>query len=141
MPIPPAQIQLDLIDNKVKFRAVSQGNPDTPVIFDYAPPLGSGEGFAGIEMLSMTFAACVSTAILGLLKRRGRVITDYEMSVIGHKHEEPLYLEAIEFAARVGSADATETDLQEVLAWAEKISPAWLAMKGNVRISGTLELK
>lgn len=141
MPLPPAQIQLDLIDDKVKFRAVSQGNPDTPVIFDYAPPLGSGEGFTGIEMLSMNFAACVSTAILGLLKRKGRAVADYEMSVTGHKHEEPLYLEAIEFAAWVGSADATEADLQEVLAWAEKISPVWLAMKGNVRISGTLDLK
>ena len=141
MPIPPAQIQLDLIDDKVKFRAVSQGNPDTPVIFDYTPPLGTGEGFAGIEMLSMTFAACVSTAFLGLLKRKGRTVTAYEMSVTGHKHEAPLYLEAIEFTALVDSGDATEEDLQEILALAEKISPVWMAVQGNVQVSGSLKLK
>ena len=141
MPLPPAKIQLNLIDDKVKFRAVSEGNPDTPVIFDYMPPLGSGEGFAGIEMLSMTFAACVSTAILGLLKRKGRAVTGYEMRVTGHKHETPLFLEAIEFTALVESHDATAEELQEILALAEKISPAWMAIQGNVRVDGVLQLK
>ena len=140
MALDPVEVSLRLVDDKVKFEAVSKTSPDKPVQFDYAPPLGTGDGYVGIEMLTMSFAGCVSTAIVGMLRRRGKTLADYSMSILGHKHEQPLYLEAITFTVRVTSPDATEQDLAEVLALAEKISPAWLAMKGNVTIAGQAEL-
>lgn len=138
MALAPAQIKLDLIDEKVKFKLVAQGNPEGPVVMDYPPPLGSGEGYTGIDMLVMSFAGCVSTAILGLLKRKGKHVGFYAMEATGIKHEEPLYLEAIRFTAKVGGEEITEGDLAEVLALAEKISPAWIALRGNVDIDGEI---
>jgi len=140
MALEPVEVNLRLVDDRVKFEAVSKTRSDRPVLFDYAPPLGTGDGYVGIEMLTMSFAGCVSTAIVGMLRRRGKTIAEYRMSILGHKHEQPLYLEAITFTAHVTSPDTTEQEMEEVLAMAEKISPAWLAMKGNVTITGKAEL-
>jgi putative redox protein len=139
MGLTPVEITLKLVDDKVKFEGISKTNPDRPVFFDYLPPLGTGDGFVGIEMMVMSFAGCVSTAIVGLLKRRGKTLKSYSMEIQGIKHEEPLYLEAIEFTALVGADDVTQEDLNEVLTLAEKISPAWIAIRGNVKVTGKIQ--
>lgn len=139
MGLAPVEINLKLIDDKVKFEGISKSNPITPVVFDYLPPLGTGEGFVGIEMMTMSFAGCVSTAIVGLLKRRGKTLESYSMEIFGIKHEDPLFLEAIEFTAFVIAKDVTQEELNEVLALAEKISPAWLAIQGNVKVKGQIQ--
>lgn len=139
MGLAPVEITMHLVDDKVKLKGISSTNTDKPIIFDYIPPLGSGDGYAGIEMLTMSFAGCVSTAIIGLLKRRGKTLRSYRMVISGFKQEQPLLLEAIEFTAYVGADDISREELDEVLAIAEKISPVWLAVRGNVKV--TAELK
>jgi len=140
MALAPVEIMLKLVDDKVKFEGISKTNPDTPVIFDYLPPLGTGDGFVGIEMMTMSFAGCVSTAIVGLLKRRGKTLQSYSMEIFGVKHEEPLFLEAISFTTTIAAQDVTQDELDEVLALAEKISPAWIAIRGNVSVTGKIQL-
>lgn len=140
MGLAPVEIMLKLVDDKVKFEGVSKTNPNRPIIFDYVPPLGTGDGFVGIEMMTMSFAGCVSTAIVGLLKRKGKKINSFKMDIQGIKHEEPLYLEAISFTATVDAVDVTDEELAEVLTWAEKISPAWIAIRGNVKVSGKIAM-
>lgn len=139
MGLAPVEISLKLIDDKVKFEGVSKSSPSHPIIFDYVPPLGTGDGFVGIEMMTMSFAGCVSTAIVGLLKRRGKSVSGYEMQIQGIKHEEPLYLEEIIFTAIVDGSDVTQEELDEVLALSEKISPAWIAIRGNVKVNGKIQ--
>lgn len=139
MALAPVEITLKLVDDKVKFQGISKVNADTPIIFDYMPPLGTGNGFVGIEMMTMSFAGCVSTAIVGLLKRRGKTIKSYAMEIQGIKHEDPLFLEAIEFTATVGAQDVSQEELDEVLTLAEKISPAWIAIRGNVKVTGKIQ--
>jgi uncharacterized OsmC-like protein len=141
MGLAPVEIMLRLVDDKVKFEGVSKTNPETPVIFDYLPPLGTGDGFVGIEMMTMSFAGCVSTAIVGLLKRRGKTLQSYSMAIQGIKHEAPLFLEAIAFTTMVGAHDVSQDELDEVLALAEKISPAWIAIRGNVKVTGKIHLE
>lgn len=94
----------------------------------------------GIEMMTMSFAGCVSTAIVGLLKRKGKKINSFKMDIQGIKHEEPLYLEAISFTAMVDAEDVADEELAEVLTWAEKISPAWIAIRGNVEVTGQITI-
>lgn len=139
MGLAPVEISLKLVDDKVKFEGVSKSSPNTPIVFDYAPPLGTGDGFVGIEMMTMSFAGCVSTAIVGLLKRRGKAVQGYDMQIQGIKHEDPLYLEEIVFTATIDGADVTQEELDEVLTLSEKISPAWIAIRGNVKVSGTIQ--
>lgn len=140
MGLAPVEIMLKLVDDKVKFEGVSKTNPNRPIIFDYVPPLGTGDGFVGIEMMTMSFAGCVSTAIVGLLKRKGKKINSFKMDIQGIKHEEPLYLEAISFTATVDAVDVSDEELAEILTWAEKISPAWIAIRGNVKVSGKIAM-
>lgn len=140
MGLAPVEIMLKLVDDKVKFEGVSKTNPNRPIIFDYVPPLGTGDGFVGIEMMTMSFAGCVSTAIVGLLKRKDKKINSFKMDIQGIKHEEPLYLEAISFTATVDAVDVSDEELAEILTWAEKISPAWIAIRGNVKVSGKIAM-
>jgi putative redox protein len=141
MGLAPVEITMELVDGKVKLRGISKTRPDTPVIFDYLPPLGTGDGFVGIEMMVMSFAGCVSTAIIGFLKRRGKALRSYEMTIRGIKHEDPLFLEAIEFTAVLGAENVTQDELADVLAIAEKISPAWIAIRGNVKVTGEIRIE
>ena len=138
MGLAPVEISLKLVDDKVKFEGISKSNPHRPIQFDYFPPLGTGDGFVGIEMMTMSFAGCVSTAIVGLLKRKGKTVASYEMEIQGIKHEEPLFLEEIDFTVHVDAQDVTQDELDEVLALSEKISPAWIAIRGNVKVNGKI---
>jgi len=141
MGLAPVKINLQLVDDKVKFIGQSETNPDRPITFDYVPPLGSGDGYAGIELLTMSFAGCVSTAIVGLLKRQGKKVESYKMEITGHKSETPLSLESIEFSATVSAAETTDQELAQILDLAEKISPVWMAIKGNVMVKGKINSK
>lgn len=139
MGLAPVEITMKLVDDKVKLEGISTANTDKSVIFDYIPPLGSGDGYSGIEMLTMSFAGCVSTGILGLLKRRGKMIHSYRMNIAGIKREQPLSLESIEFKAYVDAYDISQAELDEVLATAEKISPVWIAIRESVKVTGELK--
>ena len=61
-------VDAKLVNQKVQFKAISRTNPDYPVVLDYVPPLGDGQGLAGLELLLMSFCGCVSTAVTALLR-------------------------------------------------------------------------
>lgn len=134
MQIAPVEINLKLINEKVKFEVVSASRPNEPVTIDYLPPLGDGEGFLGLELLTMSFAGCVSTAIVALLRRLDKPIAGYKMSVTGHKREMPLSLEKIDFSITFESDSITAEEVEKVLLQAEQISPVWIAIKNNVAV-------
>lgn len=133
--IAPVEIKLELTNQKVKFIGISDTNQDTPITIDYLPPVGDGEGFLGLELLVMSFAGCVSTAIVAILRKMGKSIAGYKMSITGNKNENPLFLKSIYFGINVESTDITYEDLQMVLKKAEEISPVWIAIKNNVEVA------
>ena len=136
----PIEINLKLANEKVQFTAVSSTRPDQPITMDYLPPIGDGEGFLGLELLTMSFAGCVSTAIVALLRRMGKSVNNYRMQVLGYKNENPLSLEKIRLTISVETQDATDEDVQKALSMAEQISPVWLAIKNNVEVEHQYEL-
>lgn len=136
----PIEIELNLTNEKVKFTGVSASNPDKPVMLDYSPPIGNGEGFAGLELLTMSFAGCVSTAIVALLRRMKKNIFNYKMRIAGCKKENPLSLEKISFAITVETDNAADEDVEKAILQAEKISPVWLAIKNNVEVGYQYEI-
>ena len=62
-------VEITRTNRKVHFEGVSDANPERRIPFDFAPPLGDGNGFAGLELLLMSFAGCVSTTVVFLLGR------------------------------------------------------------------------
>lgn len=140
MSIAPVEIKLELINEKVKFLGISNTNQDVPITIDYLPPIGDGEGFLGLELLVMSFAGCVSTGIVAILRKMGRSIAGYKMNITGIKKENPLSLEKIYFEITVDSIDTTLDDLKKVVEKAEEISPVWLAVKNNVEVEWQCKL-
>jgi uncharacterized OsmC-like protein len=110
------------------------------VPFDYTPPLGLGDGLAGLEALVMTFSGCVSTAIVALLLRLGKHVGGYSVRAEGERNEQPLSLRKILFHVQVTSSDLTKEDMDQVLQRAAMISPVWIAIKGNVEVETSYEI-
>ena len=90
------QVTVNLTNDKVQFTGISQSNPDRPIFFDYAPPIGDGQGFTGLELLLMSFAGCSSTAIVYMLRNKGKTITDFKVNAKGLRRSlPPIKLEKI----------------------------------------------
>lgn len=133
-------VSLERTTGNVHFEATSADHPALNVPFDYTPPLGTGEGLAGLEALVMTFSGCVSTAIVGLLLRLGKHIDGYSVQAEGERSEQPLSLQKILFHVMVQSSDVTGEDMEKVLHHAELISPVWIAIRGNVAVEVTYQI-
>jgi uncharacterized OsmC-like protein len=133
-------VELQRADRKVHFNCVSAAHPDITVPLDYTPPLGEGNGLAGLEVLLMSFAGCVSTAIVALLARLGKHINSYSVKAEGVRREQPLSLSAILFHVTIESEDIAAADMDAVLRQAEQISPVWIAIKNNVAVEATYNL-
>lgn len=127
-------VETKLVNQKVRFKAVSRANPDHPVALDYVPPIGDGQGFAGLELLLVSFCGCVSTALVALLRKAGKSILSYECSAVGIRQENPLSLKKIKLEVRVQSENIEAVDMDKVLSVAAVISPVWLAIKDNVEV-------
>ncbi len=127
-------VNLKRVGQKVHFETVSDDHPDLSIPFDYVPPLGENNGFAGLEALLMTFCGCVSTAIVALLMRLGKPAKDYSVHAEGIRREQPISLSKILFHVTVAGNGISAADMESVLHQAELISPVWLAIKGNVEV-------
>lgn len=119
---------------KLQFEGVSASNPDRPLPFDYSPPLGDGDGFAGLELLMLSLAGCVSTTIVFLLGHMGKTLTAYSAAVEGTRSEHPLALKEVHMKVSLAAAGLTSEDMSAVLARAEQMAPVWQAVKGNVSV-------
>jgi uncharacterized OsmC-like protein len=133
-------VELKRTAGNVHFETVSADHPALSVPFDYTPPLGLGDGLAGLEALVMTFSACVSTAVVGLLLRLGKHVDGYSVRAEGERNEQPLSLKKIRFHVMIQSGDVTSEDMEKVLHQAEIISPVWIAIKGNVAVETTYQI-
>jgi len=133
-------VEIKKTDEKVHFEAVSNSNPSIAIPFDYAPPLGNGQGFAGLEILLMGLAGCVSTTIVFVLGRLGKHIASFTASAEGIRRERPLSLEKIHLHLYIGSDDIEVADMENVIKQVEALSPVWQAVKNNVIVETTFEL-
>ena len=106
-------VEIKRTNQKVHFEGISEANPNISIPFDYAPPLGDGNGFAGLELLLMSFTGCVSTAIVFLLGKSGKHILSYTARAEGIRREHPLSLCKICFHICIESADITDTDMEK----------------------------
>ena len=133
-------VELKRTKGNVHFETVSADHPAITVPFDYTPPLGLGEGLAGLEALVMTFSGCVSTAVVGLLLRLGKHVDGYSIRAEGERNEQPLSLKKILFHVQVTSSDVTPEDMDKVMHQAEIISPVWIAIRGNVEVETSYQI-
>lgn len=133
----PLEVNVNLINQKVQFAGVSNLNPDRPIIMDYFPPLGDGQGYTGLELLLVSFAGCSSTAIVALLRRMRKTVNGFSVNATGIRREQPpTSFEKIHLEFIVNSNDVDESVMEKVIRMSEEsVCPVWAMIKNNVEIS------
>ncbi|MDR3551611.1 MAG: OsmC family protein [Clostridia bacterium] len=131
---PAFEIEISMEDQKVKLKGISQSNAQRPVTFDYIPPVGTGQGYAGLELLTMSFSGCVSTALLFLLRKSGVEISDFKAHVQGFRREKPLSLEKIVFEAEIKSPNAQDAVVRDAMGKLEALSPVWRSLNKDITV-------
>jgi len=129
-------VSLHTVNDKVKFTADSRNNPAITV--DYFPPLGNGEGYTSLELLMISFASCIGSTLLAILRAiMHKNVDSLQISAKGAVREEhPRVFSHIQLDLFFKSEDAGEADVKKALVIAEeKLCPVWNMLKGNVEIS------
>lgn len=129
------EIQLKLIDEKVKFAANARTNPE--IVIDYFPPFGTAEGYTSLELFLISFASCVSTTIVTLIRGKMlKTISGISAKATGIVREtHPKAISKIQLDLVIESGDVEDTDIQKALAVSEeKLCPVWAMIKGNVEV-------
>lgn len=130
----PVEVTVDLTNQKVQFTGVSKSNPNRPIIFDYKPPWGDGQGFTGLELLLLSLAGCSATAVVYLLRKLKKNISGMKVIARGIRRDTPpLSFQQIFLEFEVSSPDAGDADLQKAIELSESTyCPVWAMLKNNV---------
>ena len=112
------------------------------VTLDFAAEGQEIQGFAPLEVLLTSLAACSGQVTVGLLKRMGQEVKDLVIRARGDKKEiHPAVLTAIEleFEFRGGKLDAAQ--VEKALALSEdRYCPVWAMLKTAAPIKATYRI-
>jgi len=136
------EVTVDLANQKVQFKGVSKANSENPIIFDFAPPIGDGKGYNGLELLLMSLAGCSGTTIVYLLRNMGKNISGLKVKAKGSRRDQPpIKFEKISLMFILNSNDVIDTDIQKAIQLAEKsVCPVWQMIKGNADVVAEFEI-
>lgn len=127
-------ISLNLVNDKLHF--LGQTDTHEPVSIDYTPPLGDNLGYTSLELFLMSFASCIGSAVLVLLRKMGKSTQGLEIHATGIRREQhPTCFSRINLDLVLKSADVTDADLEKVIRLSdEKLCPVYAMIKGNVEV-------
>lgn len=142
MPEELEEVTIRLANERVQFVGCSRYNADHPVTFDYAPPIGDGDGYNGLELLLMSLAGCSSTALVYLLRKMGKTVLGFEMRANGIRSKQPpIKFDQILLEFVVYSQDAKDPDVERAIQLAEgSVCPVWQMIKNNVEVLATFKI-
>lgn len=127
--------EIVLDDDKVKFIAYAGEN--NPLVVDYVPPVGSGEGYTSLELLMISLSSCLTTAVLILLRKNKKQVLNAFVTTTGRRRPvHPTYLEEINIELNIISPDVDENDLLQVIKISEEtICPVLNMLKDDVKVN------
>jgi putative redox protein len=130
----PLEIKIDLINDRLRFKTSLRDND--PIVTDYIPPLGDGQGYTPLELFLISLATCSGGTIVPLLRKKRKTVVSFQMRAEGFRREEhPTSFEKIHLHCDLVSPDATEEDMRRCIELAEeKYCPVWAMIKGNVEV-------
>ena len=131
------EVTVNLTNQKVQFTGTSKSNPDRPIVFDFKPPIGDGQGYNGLELLLMSFAGCSGTAIAYLLRKMGKSISGLKVNAKGIRRDQPpIKFERVFLEFILNSKDTKDADIQKAILLAEdSVCPVWQMVKNNVEVT------
>ena len=137
MPEELEEVTVNLTNDKIQFTGISKSNPTSPIVFDFKPPIGDGQGYNGLELLLMSLAGCSGTAIVYLLRKMGKRISGLKVNARGMRRDQPpIKFEKIFLEFIVASMDAKDSDIQKAIQLAEaSVCPVWQMIKNNAEVT------
>lgn len=135
------EANVKLINDHVKFECGADDHP--PIVTDYAPPLGEGEGYVPLQLLLISLATCAGGTVALLIRKFRKDLQGLSISMRGTQGEEyPHAFTRIDIEFTVVSADATEDDVMlAITKTEEKYCPVWAMIRGNVEVVATAVVK
>lgn len=129
-----------LINDRLLFSGTVENQ--APISIDYIPPLGDDLGYTSLELLLLSLASCLGTAVLTFLRKMKKEIKGFSVQCRGLRREEhPTAFHTIFLELTVESSAVTRDDLTKVLQLAEEAyCPVWALLKGNVEIKVTYKI-
>lgn len=126
---------VELINDKVKFSGVSGAN--NPIIIDYVPPIGDGEGYTSLELFLISLATCSGTSVTLMLRKMQKDVTGLKITTNGERRDtHPTYFKKIFIHFELLSKDVKAEDMERAIKLSEEsICPVWNMVKNNVEIS------
>lgn len=131
---------VSLVNDKLHFSAIVEGN--TPISIDYTPPLGDNLGYTSLELLLLSLASCMGSAVLTFLRKMNKTILKCDIQAHGFRREEhPTGLKSIMVEFTISSPDISEDDFSKVLKLAEdKYCPVLSMIKGNTEVATSCKI-
>jgi len=135
------EVKGKLVDDKVQFKATARDNP--PVQCDFFPPIGTGQGYTGLEVLLLSLAVCSATTIAYLLRKAGKEVSGCEMAAEGTMKELPAVgFESAVLHFNLTSPNVDQGDVDRAIDLARDFAcPVWQMVKGNFEISTAYEIQ
>jgi putative redox protein len=129
-----------LVNNKLHFRGMVDGNH--PVDIDYIAPLGDDEGYTSLELLLLSLASCVGSAVLTFLRRMEKNISACRIDASGKRRpEHPTGFERIELNLVIHSNNISSSDMDKVILLTEgKYCPVYSMIRGNTDVRITYQI-
>ena len=123
-----------LVNEQVRFEGTVDGQP--PVAIDYSPPLGGGEGYTSLELLLLSLASCLGTAVATFIRRMEKDVSGLTIAARGERKEtHPTGFHTIHLDVQLTSTNADREELEKVIHSAEKsFCPVFAMVKGNVEM-------
>ncbi len=136
------EVSAALVNDKVKFECSAAGRD--PVIVDYVPPVGGGEGFTSLELLLASLASCIGTTVKVLTENRlKKKVENLRVTAKGRRREtHPTYLEKIDIGIEITCAGLSVEDAGRMIHYGrENICPVINMLGSNVCVEITHSVK
>lgn len=134
-------VKTELTNDKLRFETALRANQ--PIISDYIPPLGDGQGYMPLELFLTSMLTCAGGTVASLLRKKRKTVTAFRMEAEGLRRDEhPTYFEKIILRMELVSPDATDEDMARCIQLTEeKYCPVWAMIRGNVEVACEYTIK
>ncbi len=124
-----------LTNDKLRFETALRDN--NPIVSDYIPPLGDGQGYMPLELFLTSMMTCAGGTIVSLLRKMRKTVAAFRIEAEGFRRDEhPTYFEKIVLRMELVSPDATDEDMARCIELSEeKFCPVWAMIRGNVEVA------
>lgn len=130
------EASVNLINQKAKFECRVDGKE--PIIVDYIPPLGDGEGYTSLELLLVSLASCFGSTVKFMMNSHlKKPVEGLRVNISGiRRKEHPTSFESMKLKLVINSSDIEPEALEKTIQIAkETFCPVWAMVKNNVEIS------